>query len=533
MDSLIRPLAMVALVAACPICLSSCSRMFIVEPVGHYGQTITFAFYEPADKKPSKHNILDLTVQEKKEDDEWRVVWAIVGKQSLEEVEYGKQYEGLNELVPAKPLSLTGQYRVSVSERSLWGMGYASAEFDFDRSGALLLKRWTLPDVMKEPHTGVKDRVFPVVQKDQMESAKESLQAGHFQEAISHANNALAAGIYGVEPILIRAMAALQMGNYERAITDSSQYLDLGGKSIKVFQVRGSALGKLGRTIQAIDDFSSAIRHEPDNAIYWASRGSLRVTVRQAEQAIEDLETAAMLGRRTPGVYFDRGAAFRQLGRNEDAYDSYTQGLMLKPGYRNALLERGRILACLGRDLESVTDYSEIILQNPKDQEARLHRAWMYAELGELSASADDLHWVINNGEAEVAAYLELSNVLLRMGKISDAGKANESAMKLIKEGEVRYQILSGYQRGLLMLVQGQLEDAKLRYQTANTMAEEVLDIIAIEEAIRRLKGFERSLFGKEKDLGEQLLSSLEILRERIIGQSNSDVRYCVRGGSL
>lgn len=112
-----------------------------MEPSGQYGQVIVFRFYEVADRAPSKHNIVYLTVLEKQDNDEWQVVWALTGKQSLEEVEYGGQYEGLREIAPAKPLSLTHQYRVDASDLPrLEPIGYAAAEFGFDRSGALLKK---------------------------------------------------------------------------------------------------------------------------------------------------------------------------------------------------------------------------------------------------------------------------------------------------------------------------------------------------------------------------------------------------------
>ena len=365
---------------------------------------------------------------------------------------------------------------------------------------------------------------------DLLEAAKESLQAGRSHEALDLANKALASGTYGLEPMLIRAMAVFQLGNYEQAVHDSSQYLTSGGGNTKAYQIRGNAFGKLGKTREAVEDFSTAIRHQPDNALFWASRGSLRVSLRQAEQGLEDLDTAAKLGRRTPGIYFDRGVALRELGRNEEAYESYTQAVLLKPGYRNALLERGRILACLDKDRESVKDYSAILQNDPKDQEVRLYRAWTYAELGELSASADDLQWIINNGEPEIAAYLELSHVLLRMEKITDAAKANENALKMIKDGNVRYQILSGYQRGSLLLVEGKLDEAHRRYEIMNNKAEKALDVIAVEEAMRKLKSVERLFTGRAKALEQELLSSLEKLHDRIQNQSKGDVRYCERG---
>jgi tetratricopeptide (TPR) repeat protein len=203
---------------------------------------------------------------------------------------------------------------------------------------------------------------------------------------------------------------------------------------------------------------------------------------------------------------------------------------VLKPGYRNALLERGGVLACLGKDRESIKDYSEILRNDPKDQDARLYRAWAYAKLGELSASAEDLHWVIKHGEPEIAAYLELSYVLARMGKLADAVQANENALKMIKEGDVRYQLLSGYQRALLLLAEGKFDEARRRYAATNNEAEKALDGIAVEEAMRKLKGVESCLPKQGKALEHELLSLLETLEDRIQNQAKEEPRYCRRG---
>jgi tetratricopeptide (TPR) repeat protein len=94
--------------------------------------------------------------------------------------------------------------------------------------------------------------------------ARAKLQTGHSQEAIDLANKALAARIYGVEPLLIKALAALQLEQYEQAVRDSSRYLEADGKSIKAIHVRGAALSKLGKTVEAIEDFYAALRLAPD-----------------------------------------------------------------------------------------------------------------------------------------------------------------------------------------------------------------------------------------------------------------------------
>jgi WD40 repeat protein len=64
--------------------------------------------------------------------------WTLEGKQSLKEVEYGRRYQDLKEIAPPKPLSLSGHYRVLVSDKPrIEPLGYAGAEFQFNTSGVV------------------------------------------------------------------------------------------------------------------------------------------------------------------------------------------------------------------------------------------------------------------------------------------------------------------------------------------------------------------------------------------------------------
>ena len=138
-----RPEPGIALVftVVCVISLAACSRSFIVKPVGHFGQTITFHFYESAkDKSPSKQRIVEFIVQEQKAEKEWIIVWALKGEQSLEAVVYGQVYEGLKETAPAKPLGLKAKYRVLATNLPRFEpVGYAAALFEFDESGGVVM----------------------------------------------------------------------------------------------------------------------------------------------------------------------------------------------------------------------------------------------------------------------------------------------------------------------------------------------------------------------------------------------------------
>lgn len=131
---------MVAVMAVTLLCLASCSRAFIIKPMGRVDQPVMFYFYEsPNAERPSRFNIVEFVVQEQKSD-RWVTVWELNGEKSLEVIIYGQKYEGLVERTPAKPLSPKAKYRVLAKDRPRFDpVGYSAAFFSFDESGALVV----------------------------------------------------------------------------------------------------------------------------------------------------------------------------------------------------------------------------------------------------------------------------------------------------------------------------------------------------------------------------------------------------------
>lgn len=120
--------------------LSSCSRAFIVKAEGKYGDTIYFRFYKLEGTARATHNVVELIVQEKIGDNQWDPVWSLSGERSIDEIGYGKKYDGLNEITPALPLSLKGEYRVQVKDGPRFDPpGYGYVQFTFDDAGEIVM----------------------------------------------------------------------------------------------------------------------------------------------------------------------------------------------------------------------------------------------------------------------------------------------------------------------------------------------------------------------------------------------------------
>ena len=137
-----NPLIFIVLLAVISCTFLSCCRGFIVTVEGKYGDAVYFRFHDPVDGKITKYNVIELIIQEKKEGNQWDVIWALSGEQSIDEVQYGKKYEGFNEITQPRVLSLKGEYRVHVKDMPRFEPpGYGYARFTFNESGEIVMLR--------------------------------------------------------------------------------------------------------------------------------------------------------------------------------------------------------------------------------------------------------------------------------------------------------------------------------------------------------------------------------------------------------
>ncbi len=119
----------------------SCVYPVFMGATGSLDQAVRFRFFKSPDtEKPLKIDVAGFTVQEQSTDNQWVVIWHLNGKKSLSEIEYGRKYEGLNEIVPINLMKQGVQYRALVSG-TRWpkpGLGEAGMTFFFSEGGKLV-----------------------------------------------------------------------------------------------------------------------------------------------------------------------------------------------------------------------------------------------------------------------------------------------------------------------------------------------------------------------------------------------------------
>lgn len=118
---------------------AGCSRTFVIAVNGSEGDSITFSFYEfDGDVERTTLNIVEFVVQEQAPDGRWIVSWELQGSRRLDSIDYGAEYDGLDEMAPAKPLSRGRRYRAFASELS-WPSpkGQSAVAFSIAEDGSL------------------------------------------------------------------------------------------------------------------------------------------------------------------------------------------------------------------------------------------------------------------------------------------------------------------------------------------------------------------------------------------------------------
>lgn len=124
---------------AAALVLAACSRTFRMEVTGTVGDGVRFTFYETEDdREPVRLNITEFVVQEQGSDGEWTIVWRLRGGHRLDSIEYGVRHDGLEEIVPPRPLRADARYRALAWDLT-WPhpMGHSAIAFSFGQDGVV------------------------------------------------------------------------------------------------------------------------------------------------------------------------------------------------------------------------------------------------------------------------------------------------------------------------------------------------------------------------------------------------------------
>jgi tetratricopeptide (TPR) repeat protein len=258
------------------------------------------------------------------------------------------------------------------------------------------------------------------------------------------------------------------------------------------------ALLELGEYDQAVEALQVAMNLEPDLRSY-SRTGYLRWLHGDLEGAMAAMNTAMRYAGASPEprawVYVDSGWMMWQAGRIEDAAKVVDSALGLVSDYAPALSLQARLLAARGRTEEAVAVLAKAVERVPtaadlvylaelltaagRKDEAKTHLA-----RAETLAAHDPLPLAMHHVHAgqDAARALALSQAalaerdtvytqaahalaLLRNGRVEEAGKAMERALRL---GTPDARLVLG--RGLIALAAGDVAGARKALDSAQKM---------------------------------------------------------------
>jgi regulator of sirC expression with transglutaminase-like and TPR domain len=148
----------------------------------------------------------------------------------------------------------------------------------------------------------------PVTEKEltaeqYVSQAHEFNKAGHFDEAIAGANEAIRLNPTYVTAFLNRGFAYNGKRDYDRAITDYNEVIRLDPEDSYAYANRGAAYNNKGDYDRAIADYSEAIRLNPEHAVAYSNRGFAYRNKGYYDLAIADYEEAIELDPNNAPIY--------------------------------------------------------------------------------------------------------------------------------------------------------------------------------------------------------------------------------------
>lgn len=148
--------------------------------------------------------------------------------------------------------------------------------------------------------------------------AKCCLELGRYDEAIVHADRALAMDATQPDYYLVKSLAQYQLadGNIDQAMETLSHCSAIVPEYVPMLLTKASLLISQGRYNDALGYLNAAVANEPGNGQALFARGSLLKKMDNLKLAVKDFSLMTKLG---DDMYDLKGLALSELGRDNDA----------------------------------------------------------------------------------------------------------------------------------------------------------------------------------------------------------------------
>lgn len=308
-----------------------------------------------------------------------------------------------------------------------------------------------------------------------------------YEKAIEAFNKAESKGLKLYELFVFRGYAYHETKQYQKAISDASKAIEFEPARMLAYELRAGVHYAMGNSAEAIKEFTDGLTkvEGAEKAKLQKARGIFLLKLGRREDAISDLSQAVTLGHTSAVLYHYRGRAYSELGRYELAIQDYSEALKIEPDHDRSLRGRGWVYGCIGEFEKSLVDFNQLLEKSPKDVLTHGMRGYVRLEAGDREGGLTDLIYALEHGSKDPWTFLNAANAYYLHENMTKALEVNGHGLAI---GDADVESVLQFQRGLLLLVSGQKNEATRFYKKAETGAFKKPDPLELQEAIVDLK---------------------------------------------
>ena len=213
------------------------------------------------------------------------------------------------------------------------------------------------------------------------------------------------------------------VGQPENALAHYRNSLDINPHLFEAHSNLGNTLHDLGRLTEAEASYRHALKIKPDFAESHSNLGNTLQALGRLDEAVACYQRALQISPDFAEAHYNLGNTLQELGQLEPSARSYRRALEIRPDYSEAYYNLANVLQELRQLDEAVKCYLQAL--EIKSAFARTER---HSEL--LKKLKPD----------ETIAHVNLGNVLLDMGNLTEAEKHFAIALRLDPESELAHQ---------------------------------------------------------------------------------------------
>jgi len=167
------------------------------------------------------------------------------------------------------------------------------------------------------------------------------LKARHYDEAVTHYDNAIALKSHNANAHNNRGLALQGLRRFHEALASYDQALMYLNTHPDIYDNRGNVLRELGHYDEALASYDKALMLKPDHIKALFNRSITLQTLKRFDEALASYDKTIAMNAAHASVHSNRGIVLHKLKRYDEAMASFERALTLQPDYADAYYNLG------------------------------------------------------------------------------------------------------------------------------------------------------------------------------------------------